>query len=254
MNNRGQENLKLLKDNPNLQKMLYAIHKAEGTKGYNSGFNNTTISLDKHPNIKYDFTDANGKKDETTAAGMYQFIGKTWKGLEGKLGLTNFGKDSQDAGAIELIREKGALQSVLAGDYQTAMMKMGGTWASLPYSKHPQNKRTLEQMYSYLGEPAPKSPVFLELLKDKGMAPLGESPASPAMEDVAPYQAAEAPIQEPNWQENLARAAMIRDADRRKERELYNLFAEAGVENPDNNAMELPDAVLGELSSIISKA
>ena len=68
----------------------------------------------------------------STAAGRYQIIKPTWKALKVKLGLPDFSPASQDAAAVELIRQAGALELVNAGDFDSAVAKCRRTWASLP--------------------------------------------------------------------------------------------------------------------------
>jgi muramidase (phage lysozyme) len=154
MNTLAQENLALSRD-PNVRAMLDAIAAAEGVKhGYNTAFGNTPLkSLADHPRIKKGFTETSGKKNQTTAAGRYQFLADTWDGLRKELKLTDFGPESQDAAAVQLLRKNGSLQAVLAGDFKTAIDNSGTTWASLPSSKYAQPKRSWEFMEKQLGAP-----------------------------------------------------------------------------------------------------
>lgn len=68
----------------------------------------------------------------STAAGAYQIILPTWKRLKNKLGLIDFSPESQDAAAVELIRENGALADVQAGNFTAAINKLSHVWASMP--------------------------------------------------------------------------------------------------------------------------
>jgi muramidase (phage lysozyme) len=68
----------------------------------------------------------------STAAGAYQIIRGTWHGVAGELGLTDFSPVSQDRAAIQLIFERGALPSILAGDIAKAIVMCNPEWASLP--------------------------------------------------------------------------------------------------------------------------
>lgn len=68
----------------------------------------------------------------SSAAGKYQILAKTWDPLRARLGLPDFGPASQDAAAVELIRERGALNDVKAGRFAVAIDKCRGCWASLP--------------------------------------------------------------------------------------------------------------------------
>jgi len=120
--------------NPNVRKMLGVIASAEGVKhGYYTQFGNERLSdLSKHPGILKEFTQTDGKKNKTSAAGRYQFLEPTWNGLAKQLGLKDFSPKSQDIAAVALLAQNGALPYVLKGDFTTAVQKSGGTWASLP--------------------------------------------------------------------------------------------------------------------------
>lgn len=48
------------------------------------------------------------------------------------LGLPNFGPESQDRAAVELIRRRGALADVQGGRVADAVRKCRNEWASLP--------------------------------------------------------------------------------------------------------------------------
>ncbi|WP_262474144.1 glycoside hydrolase family 24 protein [Acinetobacter courvalinii] len=142
-----------LLNNPNVRSMLNLIAKAEGVKwGYNTLFGNQKIdSLAAHPNIRKEFTQTDGRKNYTTAAGRYQFLKGTWDGLAKQYGLSDFSPRSQDLGAIALLAQNGALPYVLKGDYQTAVKKSGTTWASLPSSTYAQGKRSWDFVNKQLG-------------------------------------------------------------------------------------------------------
>lgn len=142
-----------LLNNPNVRTMLNLIAKAEGVKwGYNTLFGNQKIdNLTAHPNLKKAFKQTDGKINYTTAAGRYQFLKGTWDGLARQLGLNDFSPRSQDLGAIALLAQNGALPHVLKGDYQTAVKKSGGTWASLPSSNYAQPKRGWDFVNTQLG-------------------------------------------------------------------------------------------------------
>lgn len=148
-----RERLEKLLDNPNVKKMLDVIAQAEGVKhGYNTGFGNTVISdLSKHPNTSKGFTQTDGAKNTTTAAGRYQFLNKTWEGAAKKLGLKDFSPRSQDLAALYLIQGRGALRDVVKGDLTGAIGKLGKEWASLPSSPYKQNKRSDAEIQSFIG-------------------------------------------------------------------------------------------------------
>lgn len=148
-----RELIDALDNNPNVKKMLDIIAASEGVKlGYNTGFGNEKITdLSKHPNQKKSFTETTGNKNKTTAAGRYQFLNPTWNGVASQFDLKDFSPRNQDIGAVALLAENGALPYVLKGDFKTAVAKSGGTWASFPTSKAPQNKRSWAEIEKMIG-------------------------------------------------------------------------------------------------------
>lgn len=137
-----------LRENPNVRAGLAAIQAAEGTAKakdpYSVGFGFSKIgSLDKHPGKSASFTQTDGKKNRTTAAGAYQFLSGTWKSVASKLGLKDFGPVNQDIGALSLIDQAGALGNLIAGDIAGMTAKVNGIWASLPGAPYAQPTRSM---------------------------------------------------------------------------------------------------------------
>lgn len=95
-------------------------------------------SYDAHPNI----VGLRTAEGPSTAAGRYQITGTTYRDVAPKLGITDFSPESQDRIALELIKRKGAMQDIENGDFNAAIAKLGGTWASLPSSPYSQPKRS----------------------------------------------------------------------------------------------------------------
>ena len=79
----------------------------------------------------------------STAAGRYQFTRPTWARLAAKLRLPDFSPGSQDAAAVELLRENGALGDIERGDIASAVAKVRRVWASLPGSGYGQREESL---------------------------------------------------------------------------------------------------------------
>lgn len=140
--------------NPNARKMLNLIAASEGVKhGYNTLFGNQQFNnLGAHPNIRKEFTQTDGRKNFTTAAGRYQFLNDTWGGLSKQYGFRDFSPQNQDLGAMALISGRGALNDVLRGDYRSAILKLGPEWASLPSSTYKQGKRSWDFVNKQLGQ------------------------------------------------------------------------------------------------------
>lgn len=144
-------------NNPNVRKMLDVIANAEGVKhGYNTIFGNErSDDLKAHPNVKKEFTQTDGKKNSTTAAGRYQFLKGTWDSVSKKYGLTDFSPKNQDLAAVALILGRGALGDVIKGDFTKAVGKLGGEWASLPSSNYAQPKKSWKDIQAMVGEIKP---------------------------------------------------------------------------------------------------
>lgn len=140
--------------NANVQAFLRVIRHAEGTAGAN-GYRTmfTGILFDNgfadHPRQ----THCAGSLC-STAAGAYQFLSSTWDYLRLRLKLKDFSPLSQDMAAVELIREKGAIDDVVAGRFETAIAKVNKVWASLPGSPYGQPTKTMAELkgvYSQTG-------------------------------------------------------------------------------------------------------
>ena len=140
--------------NPNVRKYLDFIASSEGVKhGYNTIFGNERFNnLGAHPNVRKEFTQTDGKKNYTTAAGRYQFLNGTWGSLQKQYGFRDFSPQSQDLGAIALIAQRGALNDVMSGNWNGATGKLGKEWASLPSSQYKQGKRSWDFMNKQLGQ------------------------------------------------------------------------------------------------------
>lgn len=82
----------------------------------------------------------------STAAGAYQITRPTYKRVAANLGISDFTPESQDAIAIELIREKGALGDVDSGNFAGAVNKVRKVWASLPGAGYGQHENTLARL------------------------------------------------------------------------------------------------------------
>lgn len=79
----------------------------------------------------------------STAAGRYQMIRRTWEACAHALRLTDFGSASQDAAAVYLTKQRGALDDVQAGRIAQAIDKCRREWASLPGAGYGQPERRL---------------------------------------------------------------------------------------------------------------
>lgn len=168
-------------NNQNVRKLLDVIAAAEGVKhGYNTIFGNERVgNLSAHPNVRKAFKQTDGKTSYTTAAGRYQFLSDTWNGLAQQYGLKDFSPQSQDIGAIALIMQKGALGDVLKGNYQSAIKKLGTTWASLPSSPYAQPRRSQGFIDNLLGGKSSQQSYQPQYLSAKDEARLFGKPKAP---------------------------------------------------------------------------
>ncbi len=66
------------------------------------------------------------------AAGAYQFIASTWAEVSALYGITDFSPRNQDLGAIGRIIYRQALDDVIAGRFESAVIKCRKEWTSLP--------------------------------------------------------------------------------------------------------------------------
>ena len=112
---------------------LDTIAAAEGTAspdGYHTQYTGTKFaSFSDHPREmrcgrRY------GKKLCSDAAGRYQFLSTTWDRFAKKFSITDFSPQNQDFVAVELIREKGALEDIEAGRLESAVRKLAYIWPS----------------------------------------------------------------------------------------------------------------------------
>jgi muramidase (phage lysozyme) len=75
----------------------------------------------------------------STASGRYQILRKFWDDYQKTLKLPDFGPASQDAVALQQIKERGALALIDAGEVMQAVEKCSNIWASLPGNDYAQN-------------------------------------------------------------------------------------------------------------------
>lgn len=81
----------------------------------------------------------------STAAGRYQITLSTYRRVAPRLGITDFTPQSQDALAIELIREKDALELVETGRVEQAIARLRRVWASMPAAGYQQREHSLDR-------------------------------------------------------------------------------------------------------------
>jgi muramidase (phage lysozyme) len=125
---------------PNIAAFLTMVSHSEGTDRAADpyrcvfGFEHIISDLSDHPAVTGEWTGAHWAGGFSTAAGRYQLIKPTWLALQSILRLADFTAPSQDDAAIQLIKEKGALDLIMGGQVAEAIARCNGIWSSLPGS------------------------------------------------------------------------------------------------------------------------
>ena len=145
----------------NLDAFLDMIAHSEGTANIGDrGYNCIVGSTPAHPVIFESYADHPRVKVQvrpglwSTAAGRYQILARYFDAYKGQLRLQDFGPDSQDLIAFQMIRECGALEDIYAGRFDDAVAKCASRWASLPgagYSQHENLIADLRAAYEAAG-------------------------------------------------------------------------------------------------------
>ena len=141
---------------PNLKAFLDMIAVSEGTKGKGDDGYNVIVggslftSYADHPKKLVWIRDGLA----STAAGRYQLLARYWSYYRDFLQLKDFSPASQDAVAIQQIKERKALDDIEKGYVNVAIDNCKNIWASLPgagYGQHEQKIETLIAAYKAAG-------------------------------------------------------------------------------------------------------
>ena len=160
------EKLRAALANTNVRAFLHVIRAGEGTAdedGYRRQFGGELFTdFSRHPNRA--ITKTLGDKQLTsTAAGAYQFLGRTWSECQAALNLPDFSPASQDLAAVFLIARRKGLEHAIAGRLEQAIAACANEWASLPGSPYGQPTKTLAQCHAVYkqhgGTYAPAAPI-----------------------------------------------------------------------------------------------
>jgi muramidase (phage lysozyme) len=122
-----------------------------------AGYNVIVTGTDGVLELFYDYSThpfANGRKSKvfsksgqtSNASGRYQFMLKDYAHYRDQLKLPDFGPVSQDRWAIQLIKERRALDDIKAGRIESAIQKCRNIWASLPGAGYGQREHKLEDL------------------------------------------------------------------------------------------------------------
>ena len=135
---------------PNLKAFLDMLAWSEGTstiRGSDDGYNvlvggNLFHGYEDHPRTLVRLSPTLS----STAAGRYQLLARYYDAYRINLNLPDFSPDSQDAIAVQQIRERMALADIEAGDIETAIAKCSNIWASLPGNAYRQQQRPISAL------------------------------------------------------------------------------------------------------------
>lgn len=99
-------------------------------------------SFADHPRVKVPIK---GTNKYSTAAGAYQILAGTWDGIKSKIGAQSFSPAWQDAAAIQLLKDRGAYNLILDGNFTAAVNAIKKEWASVPGSPYGQSTASASQ-------------------------------------------------------------------------------------------------------------
>jgi len=142
-------------DAANLRAFLALIRQVESNNNYNALVMGGEFSdFSDHPallgwdGVRLD----DGRL--TTAAGAYQITRTTWRDLGGADKYGSFDPAAQDAAAADLIKRRGALNLILAGQFDAALSRLVNEWeafARILAGTYPVTKQGARTIYADAG-------------------------------------------------------------------------------------------------------
>ena len=117
-----------------------------------NGFNVIVGSTASHPDLFTSYKDHPRKlvtlssSLKSTAAGRYQILAHIFDYYKPFLQLHDFGHESQNAIAIQLIKERKALDAIELGQVELAINRCATCWASLPGSLYQQHTNSMDDL------------------------------------------------------------------------------------------------------------
>jgi muramidase (phage lysozyme) len=145
--------------NPNIKAFLDMIAMSEGTAlipNSDNGYKVIVGSTPSKPILMTSYADHPRKLVKisttlsSTAAGRYQLLARYYDAYKKLLELPDFSPASQDAIAIEQIKERRAIPLIVNGDIAGAIARCNNIWASLtgsPYGQHTHTIKFLTAAY-----------------------------------------------------------------------------------------------------------
>lgn len=146
---------------PNLKAFLDMLAWSEGTSTSpatkNNGYDVIVTGIDGKPEVFSDYSThpfASGRPSKvinsrgltSNASGRYQHMLRDHAHYRDLLGLPDFGPNSQDKWAIQLIKERRALPSIEAGRIEDAISRCRNIWASLPGAGYGQPEHRMSRL------------------------------------------------------------------------------------------------------------
>ena len=126
---------------------------AESDDGYDVMVGSTPGNVLTFPDYSH-HPDVFNRALDSTAAGRYQILYHNAVYYLDHLNLPDFGPESQDAIAVQMIDECHALDDIEAGNTSAAFIKCASRWASLPdspYGQHTNRMSVLLAAYQAAG-------------------------------------------------------------------------------------------------------
>lgn len=139
----------------NFKAFLDMIAVSEGTAGHGEDGYNVIVGGSLFPKIggETDYRDHPRKKIYlprlkiySTAAGRYQLLTRYWDAYRQQLDLRDFSPASQDAVALQQIRERRAVADIELGCIPEAIEKCRNIWASFPGAGYGQREHKLDRL------------------------------------------------------------------------------------------------------------
>lgn len=122
-----------------------------------NGYNVLVGSTPSHPLLFDSYADhprVYNEKLDSTAAGRYQILKRFFDVYKVRLNLPDFSPDSQDAIALQMIKECRALDLINAGNVIAGIIRTASRWASMPgntYQQHQHDIQDLVEAYKQAG-------------------------------------------------------------------------------------------------------
>jgi len=82
----------------------------------------------------------------SSAAGRYQLLSRYWRVYKDQLGLPDYSPASQDAVAIQQIKERHGIDPIMAGNVEGAIAACSNIWASFPNNNYGQGGKTMPEL------------------------------------------------------------------------------------------------------------